>query len=183
MARHHVRDSEGNLHFFNDEEYKQYRYKNSCLGILALLIFLIGGLVSKCNGDEKSTSNPKTEKVVNDNVKSSTDKVNYTTEVDVLKNEQIETEVKDKIETPISIAETDNHSTIEEDTHEENIETVSNKEQDSVNNDESYHEDMKSLKKRQKEERKRLKQMEKEAKRKAKEEAKEARRRSKEEFM
>ena len=56
MARHHIRDNEGNLHFFNDEEYRQYKFNKGCFGVLALLFFVIGGIVSTCNNDKKTSS-------------------------------------------------------------------------------------------------------------------------------
>lgn len=181
MARHHVRDNNGDLHFFNDEEYKQYKYRNSCLGVLALIIFAIGGLVSKCGNDDKSSSSSKTEEVVNSEVQNSVDERSNTTDINMLMNEQIETEKIDNVETPETIEETKDNSTTQENTQEETIDEVANDESYSEENNESYSEDLKSLKKRQKEERKRVKQLEKEAKRKAKEEAKEVKRRVKEE--
>ena len=179
MARHHIRDNEGNLHFFNDEEYKQYRYRNGCLGVIALLVFAIGGLVSKCDNGEKSSSDIKTEKVLNTEIHNSTEERNTINEINQSMTEQTTTEEFDNVETlnpikedEITTTELDTLKDIEEVTHEETLPETK---------DDSYLVDTESLKKQQKEERKRQKQLEKAAKRKAKEEAKEAKRRAKEE--
>ncbi len=43
MASHHIRDEKGDIHIYNDEEYKQYKFNRGCLGGLVLLVFLIIG--------------------------------------------------------------------------------------------------------------------------------------------
>jgi hypothetical protein len=97
-------------------------------------------------------------------------------------NEQTQTEESEEIETQTSFEETEEISPKQETIQEgESYDAVTIDESYSENNNESFIEDPKLLKKQQKEERKRQKQLEKEAKRKAKEEAKEAKRRAKEE--
>ena len=38
MALHHIRDSKGNLHYFNDEEYRQYLRDKRRTGCFVFLI-------------------------------------------------------------------------------------------------------------------------------------------------
>ena len=71
MARHHIRDEKGNLHFFNDEEYKQYKFNKGCMGILVLLIFAIGGLLSKCSDNKDNSTKSKVENSVKSDVRNS----------------------------------------------------------------------------------------------------------------
>lgn len=179
MAQHHIRDNNGDLHFFNDEEYKQYKYRNGCLGVVALLVFVIGGLVSKCGGDGKSSSNTNTEEVISSEVHNTNDEDDNAADINMLMNEHAD--IIDNEETQDTSNDTEDNSTIQENVQEETVEGVTNEQSYTEDNEDSFSEDLKSLKKRQKEERKRLKQLEKEAKRKAKEEAKEAKRRVKEE--
>ena len=180
MARHHVRDNEGNLHFFNDEEYKQYRYRNGCLGVIALLVFLIGGLLGKCNNDKDTSSSPK-EETVKSEVQNPKEESDNTTDMNLLMNEQSQMEESEEIEAQGSIEDIEDNSTIQEKAHEENgFDEVDNDESYSTNNNDTYSEDPKLLKKQLKEERKLQKKLEKEAKRKAKEEAKEAKRKARE---
>lgn len=176
MARHHIRDNEGNLHFFNDEEYKQYKYRNGCLGVLALLILFIGGLLNTCKNDKDSSSSSSKEQVINSEVQNSTEKDDRTTNLNLLMDEKSQVEETEEIE-----AQESNEETNEETQEESSFTEVTNDASYSENTEESFSEDQKSLKKLQKEERKRQKQLEKEAKRKAKEDAKEAKRRAKEE--
>ena len=65
MASHHIRDEKGDLHIYNDEEYKQYKFNKGCIGVFVLLIFMIGGILSKCSGDKNTTSSSKIEEFVN----------------------------------------------------------------------------------------------------------------------
>lgn len=168
MARHHIRDEKGNLHFFNDEEYKQYKFNKGCMGALALLLFAIGGLLSKCSDNKGNSTKPKVENSVKSDVRNSNKDSDYATNINLLMNEQSEAE-----ETDIVANQNQNIDT-EEIQQEENS-------FNEVVDDESYSVDQKTLKKQQKEERKRQKLLEKEAKRKAKQEAKEAKRKAKEE--
>ena len=174
MARHHIRDEKGDLHIYNDEEYKQYKFNKGCYGIFALLVFVIGGLLSKCGDDKSTTSSSKVEEFVNSEVAYPTEKSNNTTDMNLLMNEQSQIEESEE-ETQNPIDEIEANSTIQENVQDasSNNEVV-HEDSYSENNDESYSVDPKELKKQQKEERKRQKQMEKEAKRRAKEEAKEA---------
>ena len=176
MARHHIRDNEGNLHFFNDEEYKQYKYRNGCLGVLALLVLFIGGLLNTCKNDNDSSSSSPKENVIDSEVQNSTEKDDRTTNMNLLMDEKSQVEETEEIEVQES-----NEDTNKETQEESSFTEVTNDVSYSEDAEESFSEDQKSLKKLQKEERKRQKQLEKEAKRKAKEEAKEAKRRAKEE--
>ena len=175
MARHHIRDEKGNLHFFNDEEYKQYKFNKGCYGVLALLVFAVGGLLNKCNNKKETSTETKIEKIVNTDALNSTKEGDNTSEMNILMDKLPEVEESDNIETQNQIEETEELSQ-----EESYFNEVFNEESVSENNDESYSIDMKTLKKQQKEERKRLKQLEKEAKRKAKEEVKKAKRKAKE---
>jgi hypothetical protein len=182
MARHHIRDEKGDLHIYNDEEYKQYKYNKGCLGVFALLVFIIGGILSKCSGDKDTTSSSKIEEFVNSEVPNPTEKSDNTTDMNMLMNEQSQIEELEEVETQRSIEEVEDNSTIQKEVMEESpSKEISNDKSYSENNNESFTEDQKLLKKQQKEERKRQKKLEKEAKRIAKEEAKEAKRRAKEE--
>lgn len=76
MALHHIRDDKGNLHYFNDEEYRQYLRDNKGSGCFVFLfiaaIFL--GIVFSHDNDDKSSSSSKTEQVVRKKNKTSTRK-------------------------------------------------------------------------------------------------------------
>lgn len=182
MASHHIRDEKGDLHIYNDEEYKQYKFNKGCIGVFVLLVFMIGGILSKCSGDKKTTSNSKIEEFVNSEAPNPNEKKNNTTDINMLMNERSQIEELEKEETQESIEEVEDNSSIQEIVQEDSsFKEISNAESYSENNNESFTEDQKLLKKQQKEEKKRQKQLEKEAKRKAKDEAKEAERRAKEE--
>lgn len=191
MARHHIRDNEGNLHFFNDEEYRQYKFNKGCFGVLALLFFVIGGIVSTCNNDKKTSSSSQ-EKVVNSEIQNQKEIDDNNIDMNKMMNEQSQIEESEEIETHISIEETEDKSITQEETRKDSpsSEVVDDEYYSEIKN-ESTSEDQKLLKKQlkeerkrqkqmEKEERKRQKQMEKDAKRKAKEEAKEAKRNAKE---
>ena len=182
MARHHIRDEKGDLHIYNDEEYKQYKFNKGCLGVFALLVLMIGGVLNKCSGDKNTTSSSKIEEFVNSEAPNPNKKNNNTTDKNILLNERSQIEELEEVETQSSIEEVEDNSSIQEIVQEENsFKEISNAESYSENNNESFTEDQKLKKKQQKEEKKRQKQLEKEAKRRAKEEAKEAKRRAKEE--
>lgn len=180
MARHHIRDNEGNLHIYNDEEYKQYKYNKGCLGVVALLIFLIGGIVSTCNDDKKNSSTSQ-EKVVNSEIQNHNEEDVDNIDMNKLVNKYSQLEESEAIETQTTIDENDDKSIVQEETLEESYSNeVINDDYNSEIDNELTPEDQKLLKKQQKEERKRQKQMEKDAKRKAKEAEKEAKRKAKE---
>lgn len=182
MASHHIRDEKGNLHIYNDEEYKQYKYNKSCFGIIALLVFLIGGSLGIFKSNKDTSSSSTNEGIVNTEIQNQTEESNNTTDMNTLMNEQIQAEESEETENQTSFEEIDENYKKQELIEEgESFDAVINDETYSENKNESYSEDPKLLKKKQKEERKRQKQLEKEAKRKAKEEAKEAKRRAKEE--
>ena len=179
MARHHIRDNEGNLHIYNDEEYKQYKYRNGCLGVMALLIFCVGGALNKCSNDEKTSSDPKVEKVVNSEIQNLTEESADLIDRDLSNNEIEESEVEGTLNQNVTKV---NNIPVQENNQDESAAT------DNANEDSTYGEieesdleDPKLVKKLEKEERKRQKKLEKEAKRKAKAEAKEAKRKAKEE--
>ena len=182
MASHHIRDEKGNLHIYNDKEYKQYKYNKGCLGVIALLVFLIGGVLDKFNSNKDTSSSSKKETFFNSEVQNQSDESRNTTDMNMYVNEQTQTEKSNGIENKTSFEETEENSQKQEIIQKDEVfDAVTIDEAYSENNNESYSEDPKLLKKQQKEERKRQKQLEKEAKRKAKEEAKEAKRRAKEE--
>ena len=160
MARHHIRDEKGDLHIYNDEEYKQYKYNKGCLGVFALLVFIIGGILSKCSGDKDTTSSSKIEEFVNSEVPNPTEKSDNTTDMNMLMNEQSQIEELEEVE---------DNSTIQKEVMEESpSKEISNDKSYSENNNESFTEDQKLLKKQQKEERKLQKQLTKKALRMAK---------------
>lgn len=176
MARHHIRDEKGNLHFFNDEEYKQYKFNKGYMGALALLLFAIGGLLSKCSDNKDDSTKSKVENSIKSDVRNSNKESDYATDMNLHMNEQSEAE-----KTDIVANQNQNIDTEEIQQEENSFNEVVDDESIPDSNDESYSVDQKMLKKQQKEERKRQKQLEKEAKRKAKQEAKEAKRKAKEE--
>ena len=182
MASHHIRDEKGDLHIFNDEEYKQYKYNKGCLGVIALLFFLISGILGVSKNDKDISSSSTNEGIVNSEVQNQTEENNNSSDMNLFMNEQAQTDKSEEFETQTSFEETEENSPKQEIIQEEeSYDAITIDESYSENNNESISEDPKLLKKQQKEERKRQKQLEKEAKRKAKEEAKEAKRRAKEE--
>ena len=182
MASHHIRDEKGNLHIYNDEEYKQYKYNKGCFSVIALLIFLIGALFGIFKNDKDTSSSSTNEGIVNSEVRNKTEESNNTIDMNMLMNEQTQTEELEETKAQITFEETEDNSPKQEIRQEdESFDAVTNEESYSEDNNKLYSVDPKLLKKKQKEERKRQKQLEKEAKRKAKEEAKEAKRRAKEE--
>jgi len=182
MARHHIRDEKGDLHIYNDEEYKQYKYNKGCLGVIALLLFLISGIFGVSKNDKDIPSNSTNDGIVNSEVQNQTEESDNSSDMNMFMNEQTQTEESEEIETQTSVEETEEISPKQDNIQEgESYDAVSIDESYSENNSESFSDDPKLLKKLQKEERKRQKQLEKEAKRKAKEEAKEAKRKAKEE--
>ena len=176
MARHHIRDEKGNLHFFNDEEYKQYKFNKGCMGALVLVVFAIGGLLSKCSENKDHSTKSNVENSVKSDIQNSNEESDNTTNMNLLMDEQSETE-----ETDIVANQNPNEDAEEIQQEESPLNEVVDDESIPESNDELYSVDPKTLKKQQKEERKRQKQLEKEAKRKAKQEAKEAKRKAKEE--
>ena len=182
MARHHIRDEKGDLHIYNDEEYKQYKFNKGCIGVFVLLILMIGGILSKCSGDKNTPSSSTNDGIVNSEVQNQTEESDNSSDMNMFMNEQTQTEEAEEIETQQPVEETEEISSKQEIIQEgESYDAVTIDESYSENNSESFSNDPKLLKKLQKEERKRQKQLEKEAKRKAKEEAKEAKRKAKEE--
>lgn len=182
MASHHIRDEKGDLHIYNDEEYKQYKHNKGCLGVIALLFFLISGILGLFKNDKDIPPSSTNEGIVNSEVQNQTEENNNSSDINMLMNEQIQAEETEETETQTSFEETEESSEKQEEIKNgESFDENTNDESYSENNIESNTEDPKILKKQQKEERKRQKQLEKEAKRKAKEEAKEAKRRAKEE--
>ena len=182
MASHHIRDEKGDLHIYNDEEYKQYKYNKGCLGVIALMFILISGILGVSKNNKNIPSSSTNEGIVNSEVQNQTEENNNSSDMNMFMNEQTQTEESEEIETQTSFEETEEISPKQETIQEgESYDAVTIDESYSENNNESFIEDPKLLKKQQKEERKRQKQLEKEAKRKAKEEAKEAKRRAKEE--
>lgn len=176
MARHHIRDEKRNLHFFNDEEYKQYKFNKGCMGALVLVVFAIGGLLSKCSENKDHSTKSEVENSVISDVQDSNKESDNTTDMNLLTNEQSEAE-----ETNIVANLNPNEDTEELQQEESSFNEAVDDESIPDSIDESYSVDPKTLKKQQKEERKRQKKLEKEAKRKAKQEAKEAKRKAKEE--
>ena len=182
MASHHIRDEKGDLHIYNDEEYKQYKYNKGCLGVIALLFFVIGGTLGVFKNDKDIPSSSTNEGIVNSEVQDQTEENNNSSDMNMFMNEQTQTEKSEEFETQTSFEETEEISPRQGIIQEgESYDAVTIDESYSENNNESFSNDPKLLKKLQKEERKRQKQLEKEAKRKAKEEAKEAKRKAKEE--
>lgn len=182
MASHHIRDEKGDLHIYNDEEYKQYKYNKGCLGVIALLFFVIGGTLGVFKNDKDIPSSSTNDGIVNSEVQNQTKENDNSSDMNMFMNEQTQTEEAEEIETQQPVEETEEISSKQEIIQEgESNDAVTIDESYSENNNESFSNDPKLLKKLQKEERKRQKQLEKEAKRKAKEEAKEAKRKAKEE--
>lgn len=182
MASHHIRDEKGDLHIYNDEEYKQYKYNKGCLGVIALLFFLIGGIIGVFKNDKDIPSSSTNEGIVNSEVQNQTEENNNSSDMNMFMNTHTQTEESEEFETQTSLERTEKISPKQENMQErESHDAVTIDESYSENNNESFSEDPKLLKKQQKEERKRQKQLEKEAKRIAKEEAKEAKRKAKKE--
>ena len=75
MALHHIRDSKGNLHYFNDEEYRQYlrdKRRTGCFVFLIIAALFLSTVFSHDN-DDKSSSRSKTEQVVRKKNKTNND--------------------------------------------------------------------------------------------------------------
>lgn len=181
MARHHIRDNAGNLHIFNDSEYKKYKFNKGCWSVLVLLTILIGGILKTCNNDKKASSNSQ-EVVDNSEIQNQKEEGKNSINTTKLMNKQSQIEESEAIETQTSINATEDKSIVQEEILEASSsnEVINDDDYSEVYNELPPPEDQRLLKKQQKEERKRQKQMEKEAKRKAREAEKETKRKARE---
>ena len=76
MAKHKIKDSQGNWHWFDsDEEYLKWQNKNNpgcwtiIIAIIAIIYFSINGNFDKKTKNEDSTKIEKTESTKDDNIK------------------------------------------------------------------------------------------------------------------
>lgn len=107
MALHHIRDSKGNLHYFNDEEYRQYlrdKRRTGCFVFLIIAALFLSTVFSHDN-DDKSSSRSKTEQVVRKKNKTSTRKNKTNNDHDTITIKNDEESINREVENTESPAE------------------------------------------------------------------------------
>ncbi len=132
MARHHVRDNDGNLHFLNDQEYFNFKHKG-CLSILTILFIVIIGFDTII--DNKKTDDQKTENVVNVDVQKTSVKKNESTDRTISTNTNSKIEETENVEIDNSVNLDAESATPTNNTQNNNIEEVDHHESYSEDND------------------------------------------------
>lgn len=126
MARHHIRDDKGNLHIFNDSEYKEYKknkFINGCLIVFFFIIVMIAGQIGKGDEDKKDSPPHQVEKVVNSKVETSSKKSVSSTDIEKIQEEQSQTEEFEDIEHSNAI-EGELNSTVQDITPKGSIQNI-----------------------------------------------------------
>ena len=91
MGFHHVRDREGNLHSYDDAEYKSYKRRKGCYTIITILVCISLWLWGAANGDKKSSSNTE-ENVTNSKTQESIEENENPSTINTLMHENVEEE-------------------------------------------------------------------------------------------
>lgn len=102
MARHHIRDNEGNLHICDDEEYEKYKSKKGCFSLFGYL-FLGLLILAAYIEDKKKTDDSKTEEVVNVDTQKTNVEDNNRTDKNILTNSNNQLEEMEDLETENSL--------------------------------------------------------------------------------
>ena len=132
MARHHIRDNNGNLHFFNDQEYFNFKHKG-CLSILTILFIVIVGIDAII--DNKKTDDQKTEKVVNVDVKKTSVEKTKSTDRTISTSTNSKIEETENVETDNSVNIDAESATPTNNPQNDNIEEVDHHKSYSEDND------------------------------------------------